>query len=127
MAGGLTISTLNDSSGVLASQNGMSGIAKAWVNFNGSNGAINTSFNISSVTRNGGGDYTVNFTTAMPSAYYAISGTCLPTTGQTGSSYGRAIVPRYDSVPTTSSFRFWTVTTGVGPEDFAQVMVAVNR
>ena len=35
MAGTVVLSTLNDSSGVLATQNGMTGIAKAWVNYNG--------------------------------------------------------------------------------------------
>jgi hypothetical protein len=74
MAGGLTISTLNDSSGVLATQNGMSGIAKAWVNFNGAaTPTINGSFNVSSVTRNGTGDHTINFTTAMPATTYAVT------------------------------------------------------
>ena len=72
MAGQLTISTLNDSSGVLATQNGMSGIAKAWVNFNGTGTvAIRASFNVSSITDNGTGEYTANFTTAMPDANYA--------------------------------------------------------
>ena len=72
MAGALTISTLNDSSGVLATQNGMTGIAKAWVNFDGTGGAtIRGSYNVSSVTYNGTGDYTVNFTTAMPNANYS--------------------------------------------------------
>jgi len=77
MAGKLVLSTLNDSSGVLATQNGMTGIAKAWVNFDGSSGgvSIRASFNVSSVTRNTTGKYTVNFTTAMPSANYVISGT----------------------------------------------------
>lgn len=74
MAGGLTISTLNDSSGVLATQNGMSGIAKAWVYFTGSTGTINGSFNVSSVTRNATADYTINFTTAMPNASYCAVG-----------------------------------------------------
>lgn len=72
MAGQLTISTLNDSSGVLATQNGMSGIAKAWVNFNGTGTvAIRGSFNVSSITDNGTGNYTVNYTTAMPDTNYA--------------------------------------------------------
>lgn len=71
MAGGLTISTLNDSSGVLATQNGMSGIAKAWVNFNGTNGTVRGSFNVGSVTRNSTGNYTLNFTTAMPNTSYS--------------------------------------------------------
>ena len=71
MAGTLTISTLKDSSGVLATQNGMTGIAKAWVNFTGSSGTINASFNVSSVTRNATGYYTINLTTSMPSASYS--------------------------------------------------------
>lgn len=73
MAGTLVIDTLNASTGVLATQNGMSGIAKAWVNFNGttSPGTIRSAFNVSSVTKTTTGDYTVNFTTAMPDANYA--------------------------------------------------------
>lgn len=47
---------------------------RAWVNFNGTNGAIRASGNVSSVTRNAAGDYTINFTTAMPDANYAWSG-----------------------------------------------------
>jgi hypothetical protein len=73
MAGALTISTLNNDAGVLATQNGMTGIAKAWVNFNGTGTvAIRDSFNGSSITDNGTGDYTVNFTTAMPNANYSV-------------------------------------------------------
>lgn len=72
MAGGLTISTLNDSSGVLATQNGMSGICKGWVNFD-SAGTIRGSFNVSSVTRNTTGDFSINFTTAMPDTNYSAS------------------------------------------------------
>jgi len=73
MAGSLTISTLKDSSGVLATQNGMTGIAKAWVSFNGNTGAVyGTTFNVSSVTRSAAGIYIVNMTTAMPNANYAV-------------------------------------------------------
>ena len=43
-----------------------SGLAKAWVNFNGTGTvAIRASYNVSSITDNGTGDYTVNFTTAL--------------------------------------------------------------
>lgn len=47
---------------------------RAWVNFNG-NGtvAIRASGNVSSITDNGVGDYTVNFTTAMPDASGSVS------------------------------------------------------
>lgn len=48
------------------------GSAKAWVNFNGTGTvAIRASFNVSSITDNGVGDYTVNFTTALPDANYS--------------------------------------------------------
>jgi hypothetical protein len=52
---------------------------RAWVNFDGttSPGTIRASGNVSSVTRNGTGDYTVNFTTAMPDANYAGIGTAM--------------------------------------------------
>ena len=46
-------------------------LAKAWVNFNGTGTvAIRDDFNVSSITDNGTGSYTVNFTTAMTDANY---------------------------------------------------------
>jgi hypothetical protein len=49
-----------------------SGLAKAWVNFNGTGTvAIRASFNVSSITDNGTGDYTVNFTTALVDVNYS--------------------------------------------------------
>ena len=46
---------------------------RAWVNFNGTGTvAIRASGNVSSITDNGAGDYTVNFTTAMPDENYAV-------------------------------------------------------
>jgi hypothetical protein len=50
--------------------------ARAWVNFNGTGTvAIRASGNVSSITDNGTGDYTVNFTTAMPDANYSVVAT----------------------------------------------------
>jgi len=47
---------------------------RAWVNFNGTGTvAIRASGNVSSITDNGSGDYTVNFATAMPDANYAVN------------------------------------------------------
>jgi hypothetical protein len=47
---------------------------RAWVNFNGTGTvAIRASGNVSSITDNGVGAYTVNFATAMPDANYAYS------------------------------------------------------
>jgi len=46
---------------------------RAWVNFNGTGTvAIRDSGNVSSITDNGAGNYTVNFTTAMPHANYSV-------------------------------------------------------
>jgi hypothetical protein len=88
MAGQITISTLKDDAGVLATQNGMTGIAKAWVNFDGTGTpAIRDSFNVSSITDNGTGNYTVNFITAMPNANYSVQ--CQMSAVTTGTGSGR--------------------------------------
>lgn len=85
MAGQLTIDTLKASSGVLATQNGMTGIAKAWCSFNGATATINGSFNVSSLTRTASGQYTLAFSTAMPNANYCIYGSGqFDTTGGAG-------------------------------------------
>jgi hypothetical protein len=122
MAGALTISTLNNDTGVLATQNGMTGIAKAWVNFNGTGTiAIRDSFNVSSITDNGTGDYTINMTTAMPNTNYALAGMI----GGTGNAY--AIRDFSDGTArTTSAFRISTANpTNVAALDPAQVNIAV--
>jgi hypothetical protein len=49
---------------------------RAWVNFDGTGTpAIRASGNVSSITDNGTGDYTINFTTAMPDANYSVVAT----------------------------------------------------
>jgi hypothetical protein len=49
-------------------------LCRAWVNFNGttSPGTIKASFNVSSITKNGTGNLTINFTNAMPDVNYTI-------------------------------------------------------
>jgi len=86
----LRLDTIQDQAGNNASTPDeiYSGRAKAWVNFNGTfgtspftigNGGIRAAFNVSSITDNGTGDYTMNFTTALPDANYAVTG-CYGTT-----------------------------------------------
>ena len=49
-------------------------LAKAWVNFNGTGTvAIRAAGNVSSITDNGTGNYTVNFTTAMVDGNYSVA------------------------------------------------------
>lgn len=128
MAGTLTISTLNDSSGVLATQNGMTGIAKAWVNFNGTGTvAIRDSYNVSSITDNGTGQYTINFTTNMSNTNYATVASC----GVPGQSKMTVDInnvgdaPYTDSPPTVSSFRIVTTRYDSANTDAKYVSVAV--
>lgn len=102
MAGQLTIDTLKASSGVLATQNGMSGIAKAWVNFSGTTVATAGSFNVSSITRNGAGNYTVSFTTAMTSTNYAVGGTSSGMSAASGSIRNSSVTTDVTTAPAYS-------------------------
>jgi hypothetical protein len=104
--------------------------ARAWVNFNGTGTvAIRASGNVSSITDNGTGDYTVNFTTALPDANYSpvvsfsaqfgvsvASGCSLFTVNSTAA----------ESAPSTSAFRLSTRTVS-GIADIAYVCVSVFR
>jgi hypothetical protein len=104
----------------------MTGIAKAWVQFNGTSGAspvIRGSFNLSSVTRNGTGDYTLNFTTAMADINYSSVGT-----SQFSLSGDRNTVVSapYNQAPTTSALRICTTSgTTAGLTDMLYVSVAI--
>jgi len=74
-SGNVRVTTLADSSGNNDSTPAeiASGRAKAWVNFNGTGTvAIRASYNVSSITDNGTGDYTINFTNAMSDTNYAV-------------------------------------------------------
>ena len=79
MPGTLVITTLSDGTNSTSATNCIQGSAKAWVNFDGTNAfspnpstsAIRGSFNVGSITRNGTGDYTINFTTAMSNTNYS--------------------------------------------------------
>jgi hypothetical protein len=76
---------------------------RAWVNFNGTGTvAIRASGNVSSITDNGLGDYTVNFTTAMPDVNYSVSVTG---NGPTINDYNNIFVAPYINTPATSSVR----------------------
>jgi hypothetical protein len=107
MAGALTVDTLNSGTGVLATQNGMTGIAKAWVRFAGGNPpVVSKSFNVSSVTYNTTGQYTINFTTAMSGTTYSQFISTGLNTAQTGGLLGlmfATTTPPYYTAPTTTS------------------------
>ena len=69
-----TIKSLGSSAPVFQNSSGVEKgqLAKAWVNFNGSGTvAIRDSFNVTSLTDNGTGNYSITYTNAMPDANYA--------------------------------------------------------
>lgn len=49
------------------------GASKAWVSFDGATATIKSSFNVTSVTRNSTGDYTLTFTTAFADTNYCVT------------------------------------------------------
>lgn len=80
-------------------------LINSWVRFAGSTGTITASANVSSVTRNGVGDYTINFTSNLPSANYAVSGAAQR--GATNDDCHVAIANA--AAPTASALRVTTV------------------
>ena len=100
---------------------------RAWVNFNGTGTvAIRASFNVSSITDNGAGDYTVNFTNALPDVNY--SATAL--LDNTASNSGAVLVAATQTGTfATSSIRILSRNAGAAasPSDSASVCVAVFR
>jgi len=94
---------------------------RAWVNFNGSGTvAIRASGNVSSITDNGTGDYTVNFTISMPDANYAVAGAGHFSTA----TYARQL--QVKDTPTTTSVR--VVTDGLtGLVDVTFAFVSIFR
>lgn len=136
MAGTLVVDTLKSgSSGPAVFQN-TSGVevgqlCRAWVNFNGvTTATIRASFNVSSVTRNATGDYTVNFTNALADANYApvVTGCSFSTTDTTriASIYGAQGTGA--GLKSTSQVRVvYGSTSTVTFADCAEMNVAVFR
>jgi hypothetical protein len=122
MAGTIVCNTLNTDTGLFSTNNAYLGIAKAWVNWTGSTGAINgTAFNVSSITRNGTGDYTINFTTAMPNANYVVAGmTQIDTGGNV--QCGEIGIKRAAGSQTTTIVR---ITTNNGAQTAVDVAIAM--
>jgi hypothetical protein len=116
-------------SSVLATPTGSapSYTCRAWVNFNGQGTvAIRASGNVSSITDNNAGDYTINFTTAMPDADYAVSiGAVKNDTNPDGNF--RATFGQSNILPSTTSFRIVTAYASGGNTDFPVVACIVFR
>jgi len=98
---------------------------RAWVNFNGTGTvAIRGSGNVTSITDNNTGDYTVNFTSAMPDVNYCPVGSCRTTNFP---NYGSLVDTFYNY--NTSNITLVTVEarSGWSPVDAPIINVAVFR
>jgi hypothetical protein len=102
--------------------------ARAWVNFNGTGTvAIRASGNVTSITDNGTGDYTVNFTTAMPDANYsAVATTGLSTTAAGSTQYSVQPSGTGTTAFATTAYRLWSK-QGAGLADVDLASVAIFR
>jgi hypothetical protein len=117
----LRVNTIQNSGGT--GSPAINGLAAAWVNFNGvGTVAIRASNNVSSITDNNTGDYTVNFITALPDANYSVvANTMYPAVSHGVASAGDVITTTQVSVAT---FRNNAITTKA---DMSLVTVAVFR
>ncbi len=141
VAGSTTIS-LPATTGTVVLQNGSNNLlmnsgygsdavaygCRAWVNFDASSGtpSIRGSGNVSSITDNGTGDFTVNFTNAMPDRNYVVL-----TEGNWGTGSGAYADPNnifapYQQAPTTSAVRIGMRSSSAF-FDYAEINVAVFR
>lgn len=92
-------------------------VAQAWVRFNGTGTvAINDSYNVSSITDNGTGDYTVNFASALANVNYAMATSCL------NASAPNTVVEQHGTpTRTTGVIRLYALVGSGTPTDFTGV------
>jgi hypothetical protein len=105
------------------------GLCKAWVNFNGTGSVlIRAAYNVSSITDNGTGSYTVNFTNAMPDVNYSVAGGAGTSTASNGYRWlavGSSQASDFSML--TTSVRVQSVYDGTNKTDAEFVSVAIFR
>jgi len=100
-------------------------MARAWVNFNGTGTvAIRASGNVSSITDNGTGDFTVNFTTAMSDANYSVVCT---TSLESGQGSARMMSINLNTAMSTTAVRTLVANDAGTPEDKSVNCVSIFR
>jgi hypothetical protein len=106
---------------------------KAFVNFDGTGTpAIRAQFNVSSITDNGTGDYTVNFATALADANYVVSGTAMRQSdnlpnGNAGMDLNLVGNSTYSNTFSTASVRVMSKLDNGNIEDALSVCVLIFR
>ena len=129
----LRLTTISNQTGSASvpSDTVINGSAKAWVNFNGTGTvAIRASFNVSSITDNGTGDYTVNFTNALPDANYGVSFGALSVSATQGTQTAviKGTLATGATNKTTSTLQILAaVTSAASVNDSADISVSIFR
>jgi len=97
--------------------------ARAWVNLNGTAtpATIRNSGNVSSVTDNGTGNYTINFTTAMPDADYSW------TTGVQRTTLDIRASQNSSAIRTTTALQIYTFDSNATVQDAITLCVTILR
>ena len=100
------------------------GVAKQWINLNGdSTAAITDSFNTTSITDNGTGDYSVTIANDMSNANYSLAGI----SGDGTSAFNRGLSTGYGTAPTSTLYRLVSITASSGSAtDCAYVSCQLN-
>jgi hypothetical protein len=138
MAGTLIIDTLKSSTTnppVIKNSSGteVGTYCRAWVNFNGTGGTIKAAFNVGSVTKNATGDYTINFTNALPDTNY--SAVSMPISYTTSLWYATSMMIMGNAqggggatTKTTTQLRLMTgLGSNAGAFDHGDVNIAIFR
>jgi len=116
-AGDITVT----SEGGAATQSLQQGLAKAWVNFDGTGTiAARDSLNLSSLTDAGGGNYGITVSSAFGNSDYAAAGM------SQDSASGDFISSNQSVAPTTTVFRFYNFTSTSSVADTARVFVTFH-
>ena len=126
MASILRVNTLTDAS----SNNSVSletvsnGVSKQWININGdSTASITDSFNTTSITDNGTGDYSVTIANDMSNANYSLAGI----SGDGTSAFNRGLSTGYGTAPTSTLYRLVSIYASSGAAvDCAYVSCQLN-
>ena len=124
----LTVQTISNGTVSTSSANVIQGSARAWVNFQGFPTTIRASYNVSSVTRLGTGNYTISFTAALPDANYAWTSAEQRSIG-VDASLAKSITYSGDTISTTTlQIRYFVVNpNSSGFEDPSVMNIAVFR
>jgi hypothetical protein len=113
-AGDITVT----SEGGAATMQLQQGLAKAWVNFDGTGTiAARDSLNLSSLTDAGGGNYGITVSSAFGNSNYAATGMSQDT------AFGDFISINASVAPTTTVFRFYNFNNTSSVVDTARVFV----